>query len=489
MLICCHRTFAIWLKGGELPSFYINNRYSIVPTLSILALHQDIGYNPLPTESFEQLISKCTEYAKRFTMIQMKYKEATIEAHGSEFDTASRISDANLDLIGVLQLNSGIQLAMGVNEWHEQEKRPEFGELVTIYDGVMNQLRITRPDAYVWLQAPFSIFMECSSIEDYAEILKLESLIGRDKLKLLASLKIQEPEITILSGIEEYENHKEFQEYKNTLKILPWTKNEINKIMRTAKNIATSERLVNLVKASTPLSNASKITYLEALRTFYSTLDWIKYHPKINIVDIYIEYSYNKERAHELYAKIHSHTLKIIQEIMNLELITNNKRIFALRFNVDAKSPIIDIKNLMLEDINHVDFQGNETVVAEYFIYDQTNYSVVQVPPTDEKISNDEQIFIQTYDTIYNIQIEHSESGSDHKSNFIEFIGRTLSRITDVDTMREILRNHTKYLSINQSKLQWEPKGKNVNLKSTRIYKAFGDLNEALFEPDPIRKT
>lgn len=486
LLIYFHKRINVLLKGGEWPTFYINNQQSFVPTLSIIALDQCIGENILPTEDLDQIIKKCSEYAKRFTLIQMKCKGEIIDAYGGEFDTASRISDAHLDLIGIVKKAGFIKVAMAVNEWHEQEKKPESGELVTTYDGTTRLLKITRPDACIWTQAPFSLFIECTLMDDYDEIRQLQKLITEDELKLLASLKIKEPEAGFLTGVKNAEDNKAFQEYKNKMEILPWHGEEIINIMDAAKSIAKSERLINLVKATTPSVNSLKLTKLESLRTFYSTLDWFQYHPKNNITDVYLEYSYKKERAHELYEKIHMHTNIILQQIIDNCDLEGIKQVYAYRFKVTSDGPITTPSLKNMKNIKHVDFQGNQSVIMKLYIYDDTGYSIVQVPPTNEKISNDEQIYVHAYGNIYSIQIEHSESGGDHKSNFVEFLGRTLSRSMDIKRMRKIIKKYTKYLEGIHEKFQWKPKGQNVDLKTTRIYNAFNDLKDQIFEKNPV---
>ena len=68
------------------------------------------------------------------------------------------------------------------------------------------------------------------------------------------------------------------------------------------------------------------------------------------------------------------------------------------------------------------------------------SYPSVKIPETVSGFSYDEQLFITRNSSHYSIQIEHSEDGSDHKSNMIEFIGRNLSQLISLDEMQTFLK-------------------------------------------------
>lgn len=85
------------------------------------------------------------------------------------------------------------------------------------------------------------------------------------------------------------------------------------------------------------------------------------------------------------------------------------------------------------------------------------------------------------------VQIEHSEDGSDHKSNMVEFIGRNLSQLISLDEMQTFLKNNMREIIDEENHFKWNycRNQKQIKIKESVIYKSFHDMAEDLFNSSP----
>ena len=116
-------------------------------------------------------------------------------------------------------------------------------------------------------------------------------------------------------------------------------------------------------------------------------------------------------------------------------------------------------------------------------IFDETDYSIVNIPPTKDQFSYDEELMIEANINqnlwSIDIQIEHSENSSNHKSNLIEFISRNLSSKTDEANLRLAFES-TNYLNKGEEKFKVNLM-KNADLTSSIIVKSFGRFKDKFF--------
>lgn len=132
---------------------------------------------------------------------------------------------------------------------------------------------------------------------------------------------------------------------------------------------------------------------------------------------------------------------------------------------------------IISKDVNYVsyeiEFEG--TIISDknrkeikLNIFDETDYSIANIPPTKDQFSYDEELMLEAN---IDIQVEHSENLNNHKSNFVEFISRNLSSKTDEANLR-IAFEATNYLNKGEEKFKVNLM-KNADLTSSIIVKYF----------------
>lgn len=468
------RRYSCTLEGGEYRKIRLSNGNELLPSISMLSLNpSDIKRYKTASISDESILEKCTNKLIDLCRIQWNDEYGYFE----DATKAKYTSDAFIDMLMLYKINKTIIYGIGACEWYLDTNVPSGTNVIVTFNtsDYLEHWKFHRHESNIWLTKPYLAFQDygwsidrslpnpdINEIDDFKTWLKYWTSSGKDGFRL----KIKN-ETKISSAKEQ----------------AAW----FHSILRSKLRSYQSKRfhIVETFLSSKTNSNISSL-YQQIFNILGFLDDLSHVNPKPTI-DIYIEYSYNNERSTELYERIHNHTYKIIDNIMKIPMNTNTHYVYCLRFLIKGTElPIInfngDDKTPKLRTIT-IDGKHRTNVT----IYDETEYSVVMAPNTTENFKADEQIFISTKDFHYSIQIEHSEDGSDHKSNFIEFIGRTLSPYIDLQGMIKVL-SKTNY--IKEGKLiNWRPcpssKGK---YPSSVVFSSFGKHAEYIFNPKPLAK-
>ena len=527
LLMTCflRKSHDLILKGGEYEKFTIQDGTSIKPTVSQLSITPFIGRSVLPLDSFNNLL-KCSksqlisrsraeikiDYDISHSISDLKDNEVI---YCERLDEAHLISDANIDLIGILQgvhadqfrESQNVVYAMAANEWHGNLFRSEQNELITTYESSRDEFIISRQQSYLWLRYPFLTFTAYSPISDHAEINamlnKIHSIIPEKTFDDFGSFDIYLNSNGSQIQEENTLNYSQKISFLNSISM-----DTLKSLLEYSPNSPRIRSVLNALqtKHNTKLLLFNAVKTLElALKSMRSTSITHMYQIGIEkeiyesfpTVDIFIEFSYGREPAHMLYYKIHAYTVNLIVnlivKLLRMTVQLNVKYIFCFRILADKTcSTIMSPGTLKLKK-----FPETGPVKIYYIIYDQCQYDFAKIPDTQDDFSYDEQIFLNYNKVHYSIQIEHSEELMNHKCNFLEFIGRTFRPICEENDIKLILAQNTKYLgNISQSDIstvkwdekfiQWKPKTTGMDIKSSIIYKSFG-ANNNMFNPSSMK--
>lgn len=215
-----------------------------------------------------------------------------------------------------------------------------------------------------------------------------------------------------------------------------------------------------------------------------------------NELKIYVEFSYNnKLRSDIAYSSVHEFAPKIISRIINeLSKDANGLNMYIVRVIVDyvyhAKLSeenktlgLMPISNPYELELKETIIKGNDGKDIKMYLFDETDYSIVNIPSTVSPFSYDEELMLELIANgnkwKVDIQIEHSEGLEKHKSNFVEFISRNLSQKTDEHNLR-IAFEATNYLKSGQKKFNIKLMEKS-DLSSSIIVNSFGDFKDSFF--------
>ena len=413
------------LRGGEYRAFKIkNSNVNYTPSISQLELTPRLGINSLANlrkRNVNSLILQCEGALKR--RASLKFNDN--KAYFNTMNEAHLISDAHLDLLTLILSDIRIDYAFAVCEWNGCEFKAELNSLMTFYNN--KELSIERADSFKWLYTPYINFASYTETDDNTEIDKIERLIPSNIRNLNKT------------------------QLRNCLDSLPESYYS-NRLLDVARAIDINESLPRDIQLN------AIIGLQQALQTFKTN----KSKPSVHI---YIEYSYNKEGAYELYSRIHRHTLSVLSYLLTKDIEEND--IYCYRF----KSPTDKYKT-----IEPITIKSHRI-----YVYDECNYSIVQIPNTTTSFAYDEQLFVHSNNINYSIQIEHSEDGSKHKSNFVEFLARALIPCATTNEIRTVFRN-TKYLALKQLSFSYHLKNESMNIEDSFIYKAFGRKASSFFK-------
>ena len=340
-----------------------------------------------------------------------------------------------------------------------------------------NGLIINKSIDHVWFMKEFlhylsysdDMMFSSSETDEIKDLSEIQDVIKYLKTWQSDSAKSLGVKITNKSSIETKKSqwlYDEFKRYKTSLK---------------------SQRIQNIFNGYFHTMGTKSLECLtEFIDETIDTLEEIKTVKPKQRVDIYIEYSYNLERAYEIYKAIHSHSSEVINYIMHLPVEDGTHYVYCYRFalQVDCTSK----NSYYFRSDRYKKCLKNKTWKSPYktiiYLYDDSDCTIVQVPESNKDLFYDEQLFMETEDVIYFIQIEHSENGSDHKSNFIEFLGRILSPTLTLYQMQATLKQ-TKY-KMNNDKLIWKPvNNAKILFPNALLFQSFGRYMRSLFENEP----
>ena len=140
-------------------------------------------------------------------------------------------------------------------------------------------------------------------------------------------------------------------------------------------------------------------------------------------VQAFVEFSYDTIHDKAIliaYEKIHSFMINIAKHMKNLMDTDTRNLILVYRFKVNNDGTFV-------EEINNIArMENSDILISAYgnYIPDEER---MNIPDTKDSFAMDEGIVFD--DAL--IQVEHSEGRKGHKSNIIEFIIRSIHRLTD----------------------------------------------------------
>lgn len=176
----------------------------------------------------------------------------------------------------------------------------------------------------------------------------------------------------------------------------------------------------------------------------------IKYFENKNNVDIFIDFAYpdRKFSINHHFHQIHDVTRYLINKIIKtIEPIKKIKKRNHYIFIIGVKIKQYQDWENIYEEIKEINFKLPDD--SNYQLHDINDYSnhiinnndnnkLINLP-NSETFSMDEFIRLATNNSVYNIQIEHSEGLDAHKSNIVEFIMRMLYQDKSNEDFNEIL--------------------------------------------------
>ena len=432
------------LVGGEYKNFkYLNKTMTAsISQLELTPSDERIPISELTKYSANELIERSYERLKRQASVSWNKSTAYLSA----LNEAHLISDAHIDLLALIVNLKVVNFAFAACEWHGDTYRPECSELVTLYSN--NELRTQRASFFPWLQTPYLSFCSYEEDDDTKEINKTINSLGN------------------ISTFIRLMNENEHRNYAQILRGY-YTNESLFEILSSIPDKYSSNRILDVVNATTISPSSSLALHAEALSALHRSLESLKTIRSVPRIEVYLEYSYNKESAIELYLAIHKHTQEVLMHILSMEKDNEHRYIYCFRFT-NLTDGYKSVKELNISDNTKV------------FIFDNSGYSIVQIPNTSSEFSYDEQLFVNYNENNYSIQIEHSENGSTHKSNIVEFLGRTLSPIATIDEIRTVF-NKTAYLNKKVKRLRFKLENASDDISNSVIYKSFGRKKTLLF--------
>lgn len=436
------------IKGGEFLKYKTNSGF-IVPSISQVECIDTLKKTEKIT-FYDYLIAKCLNRLERMSSFQWTDGYAS----WTKIDEPHLVSDAHLDLQG-LSLSLSITNALAVCEWHGDEFRGEENALISLYNN--NIFRIVRARELPQLEEPY---------------------IGYSATFGYSIEIIAENTITDLTSIIDF-----------------YRTNDINNqcyrketIIEKMKIEASTLQLKKLLRACEPSINDNKALILNKLDKEVQILRHIRSYTDEANIEIYIEYSYSSgRRADEIFEIVHKHAVEVIKQTVSYyESLRDPKPLFmaCYRFQLEAYK---DIRYPSMPD-----HQNNITINLKYNnlhvdIYDECLYNDIMIPPTKESFSYDEQLYFTLNENKYSVQIEHSENGEGHKSNFVEFLARNLVPILKLEDLKRVFAL-TSYL-VGNNTMNCKPTESGVNIKASKIYKTFGDYATELLTVAELEDT
>ena len=411
---------------------------------------------------FEYVLLKCM---KRLEKIN-SFKWNGISAYCNDLNTARLVSDANIDMLGVYLDGLNMDFAFAVCEWHGDIFRSESNSIITILQ--KNTFKCFTGDEKVQTNPLFQPFYGTLSPNDKTEIsrilngvrINVDGSVIRIPLRFIQ--KFFEPIIdnTNITSDEQNRKIQSIQKHVETINekqyIISLTKNFLSNMEKQLRD-SSSQRVKSICGLTTPTSRKDHdVTKSDIVRSLCLRFQLLLKAYKANFnpcVQIYIEYSYGSSRkVTDLYPLIHRHTHHVITDIIkhheSEEINSKQLYIYCMRFQLEQNQ---DGQRRLTQPSNGYEIIPEQTIttVSAYksiidnvkiYYYDECSYPSVKIPETVSGFSYDEQLFITRNSIHYSIQIEHSEDGSDHKSNMIEFIGRNLSQLISLDEMQTFLK-------------------------------------------------
>lgn len=175
----------------------------------------------------------------------------------------------------------------------------------------------------------------------------------------------------------------------------------------------------------------------------------IKYFENKNNVDIFIDFAYpNSISINRYFHQIHDVTRYLINKIIKITNSTihnknQNHYIFIIGVKIkqyqDWKNIYKEIKEIDFKLLNDSKYQLHDINKYSNKINDNDLNNKSINLPNSKTFSMDEFIRLATNNSVYNIQIEHSEGLDAHKSNIVEFIMRMLYQDESNEDFNEIL--------------------------------------------------
>lgn len=503
------------LRGGEFSKYTYSDR-EIVPSLSLietLESHKETGENNKIKfngfELFEYILFRCM---KRLEEIN-SFKWKGVSAYCNDLNTAHLVSDANIDIIGTYLDGLNMDFAFAVCEWHGDVFRTESNSIMTIFQN--NTFSCFAGDEKVQSNPQFHPFYGLISPNDKTEIIRILHGIyiknGDSTINFkLATIRtifgsiINDAETSIDAQNQKIQFIQKYIETINNEKhVIALTKDFLSNVDKQLRD-SSSQRVKSICGLTTPVSRKGcDVTKSDIVRNLYLRRKLLldAYQEKFNpCVQIYIEYSYGSSRnVTDLFPLIHKHTHRVITDIIkhheSEEINSNQLYIYCIRFQLEQAKD--NQKQLVIPSNDYDLFPEYEiSTIPAYkslidkvmvYYYDECLYPLVKIPETTSEFSYDEQLFITRESNYYSIQIEHSENGSDHKSNMIEFLGRNLSQLITLDAMRKFLKANMSQIIDEENRFKWGycPNQKQIHIQDSVIYKSFHNMSRDLFNSSP----
>ena len=420
--------YSKYIRGGEYRSFKLkDSKTGYTPSISQLELTPRLGVNSLARlrrRNVNSLILQCANGLRRRAALKFGDSKGLFDV----MNEAHLISDAHLDLLTLILSGVPIDYAFACCEWNGDQFKAEMNSLMTFYHS--GGLSIERADEFKWLHYPYINFASFTEDDDSEEIAKVERQIASTIGSMVQSL----------------------------------SKTQLRDCLDSLPSKYYSDRLLDVANAISFNDSLSKRAHLNAVIGLQQSLQTFKTNKSKPSIHVYIEYSYNKEGAYELYSSIHMHTLSVLRYLLLKEVEEQDVYCYRFKSSTDA-----------YQAIEPITIHGRR-----FFVYDECEYSIVQIPKTTESFAYDEQLFANSKEHNYSIQIEHSEDGPKHKSNFVEFLGRLLSPFASANDIRTVFRR-THYLTDKPLAFRYHLKNESMNIEESFIYKAFGRKASSLF--------
>lgn len=504
------------LRGGEFTKYTYSDR-EVVPSLSLIetldSCQEKVNNELNSFELFEYVLLKCM---KRLEKIN-SFKWNGISAYCNDLNTAHLVSDANIDMIGVYLDGTNIDFAFAVCEWRGDVFRAESNSIITTYQN--NMFRCFTADERIQKYLQFHPFYGTISPNDQNEIKRILRGINTEvhgtsiNIKLSIIAKIFEPIINDTNFTSDEQNRKiqSIQKHEEIINekqyIIPFTKDFLSDMEKQLRD-SSSQRVKSICGLTTPTSRKDHdVTKSDIVRSLYLRRQLLlkAYKEKFNpCVQIYIEYSYGSSRkVTDLFPLIHRHTHHLIADIIkhheSEKINSKQLYIYCMRFQLeqdqDGQKQLTfpSNENDLFSEYTITTVSAYKTIIddVKIYYYDECSYPFVKIPETVSEFSYDEQLFITRNSNHYSIQIEHSEDGSDHKSNMVEFIGRNLSQLISLDEMRTFLKKNMLEIIDEENRFKWNycRNQKQIKIQESVIYKSFHDMAKDLFNSSPYTQS